>query len=253
MPEIDSSLANIDYGDLAVLAASALNDTAYATWSLAQLKEWVLQATEEYSNHFQYFTQNLITCTTGVTEYNLATDVYQIVRVEHPTGRTPPAYLAFFYHGRPDFSDRDDRYDAYINGIQTEAKIWISRTPATGEYIHVLYSRFLWTPSGGSYIIRVRQAHYPILIQYVVWRAYHERWQAALTESLTLSHQDVIDPAIPGVTKTVYDFATDRAQRWHEATELARKTYEDMLATAKAQVGRSDCVRWQMDDHDPVY
>ena len=253
MPETDGSLTTIDYGDLAVLAASALGDTTYGVWTLAQLKEWILQAAQEYSNHFQYLNWNLITCTAGVYEYNLSSDTYQVLRAEHPVGLDPPAYLTFFLHTRPDFHDTDDRYDASINGLQTEAKIWISRTPAAGDSIHVLYSRYVWSPSGAGYTIRVRQAHYPILIQYAVWRAYHERWQAALVENLTISYEELLDPEYPLQKRQAYAFATDRAARWHEATESARKAYEDMLTQAKAQVGKSDTVRWEMSDVDVIY
>ena len=251
----ESSTTANDYANLAALAASALGDTAYATWTLAQLKEWMLQAFQEYGTHFQRANETTITCLAGTREYNLPTDTWFVLRCEHPTGRTPPAYLTRFNHSRSDFTQEDDRYDWTMDGTQGAgtAKVWISRTPAAGQYIVVLYSGYWYSPASGSYFTRIREAHYPILIQYVVWRAYHERWTHSLLDNLTIAYQEIIDADVPGVKRDAYAFATDRAARFFEAAKEARDTYERLIETAKAQIGKSDTVRWQMGDVDVIY
>jgi hypothetical protein len=253
--EIEASIASVDYGSLAALTASALGDPSYATWTLDQLKEWVLEAARDYGAHFQRVASTTITCTTGTREYALPTDASWVQRVEHPTGRVPPAYLTRYNRNKTDFTDTDDRFDWSIDGTQGAgtAKVWISRTPAAGDYIDVLYTGYWWSPSGTSYVLRMREPHYPLLIKYAAWRAYHERWTHALLESLTIHYDEVIDPEFPGVTRDAYTFATDRAARWHEAAQLARQTYDEALALAKAELAVSNLARWEMSGVDVIY
>ena len=248
MPDIDlvDSITSIDYGDLAVLTASALGDPGYSTWTLAQLKEWILEAIKDFSIHFRRVASTIVTCASGTRQYALPNDTWAVIRVEHPTGNDPPTYLVRFDHNRADFTTAADRYDYTITGTQTDAKIWISRTPALGEYIDVLYSGYWWSPNGSSYTIRCAETHYPLLIQYAMWRAYHERWSHALLDNLTIQYT-------PEAGKTAYTYATDRAARWYEAAELARRTYDKSITTAKAQLGKSDTARWQMGDVDVIY
>jgi len=257
--EVEGGIATIDYASLAPLVASALGDPSYATWTLVQIKEWLLEAIQNYSTHFARTLSTAITTAAGIQLYELPTDTWWVHRVEHPTGQTPPAYLEHFDHNRGDFTDREDRYDWSLITPQTEAHLWISRIPAAGEYIDVLYSGYYWMPSGGSYTFKLREAHYPLLILYAVWRAYHERWTHALMEELSV----LIPAPTPvkyGDPSTIfqadpesYHIRPDRAARWHEATELARATYDNAIATAKAQIGKSEAVRWEMSKVDVIY
>ena len=248
MPYIDlvDSSITVDYNELAVLTASALGDPAYATWTLAQLKEWILEAIKDFSTHFRRICSTIVTCAAGTRQYALLTDTWAVIRVEHPTGLDPAAFCTRFDHTRADFTEVDTRYDYSINGLQTDAKIWISRTPALGEYIDVLFAGYWWSPYGGGYVIKCAETHYPLLQMYAIWRAYHERWTHALLENLTIQYT-------PEAGKTAYTYATDRAARWYEAAELARKTYDEAVRTAIAFISRSELARWEMSDVDVIY
>ena len=220
---------------LADRAQAAVSDTAAGTWSQEQIEEWALEAIRDYSNYFPRRLQSTIATAAGDRQYDLPAGTLALLSVEYPTGQDPPEYLDRRPYTHPDFWIETGYYDFFLPHDPTDqGELYISEKPAAGETItiHCTAIHDVTVASGDT--ITVPAQHEPILIEFVVWRAWLERLgkeqQAPTSNSSLLLNQ--------------YASNADRA----------RRNYVQALGRARVQAaGESRRAPWKLDKWDRSY
>lgn len=218
---------------LADRCQNALSDAGGATWSQAIVEEWVIEAIRDYSNHFPRTKTASISCVTNDRAYNLPADFIAALSIEYPTGEDPPTYL----ERRPyaaEFWDLEGFYDIiYRDDASSQPELWISEEPTTGETIAVEYQAIHDITIASSGTITVPAQHEPLLVAYVIWKA----WTEQLAEE----------------TRSPTSGSSLLLSQLNENARTAWNTYADHIEHAQRAAGRSALIHWKMDQHDRVY
>lgn len=147
-------------------------DTTEATWTEAQLAEWLRDAIRDYSLHFPRLRTHVASTSTGVTVYALPADFLAAYAVQYPNAADPPTYL----QPRP-FTHEDTfwtvpGYYAILprrDDTDTD-EIWLSESPSNAGMSVIYYAQHDATIGTGG-TLTVPDRHHHILIAYAVWRA----------------------------------------------------------------------------------
>ena len=220
---------------LADRAQAAVSDGAAATWSQDQMEAWAVEAIRDYSNYFPRRLQATITTTLDERTYDLPAGLLAVASVEYPAGEDPPQYLARHSYTDPAFWQADGHYDLVRSRDATgTAELTISTKPAAGETIAVHYLAIHDVTVESADTITVPAAHEPILIEFIIWRAWLERLGAEQQSPTSNS----------SLLLSQYAANADRA----------RRNYVQALGRARVQAaGESRSARWRLDKWDRWY
>ena len=229
----------------------SLNETVEAfrrefrdvSWSNNTIKEWIKDAVREYSIHFPV---------TGTLEDDATDDVYEydffegthdeedlpvvfgVIEFEYPTGEDPPEYPKRMDHTDASFfEDGESYYDIVLNPAMNNGEIWLSE-PETGDTFQVKYlTEHTWTSvdSDTDENTEVPSNHRPIIVQYVVCKA----WGEKITQ---LNEEDDIK---------LYD-------KFEKRLTIENKKLAFILDQTKgSRPTESKTIQWTMDKFDRIY
>jgi hypothetical protein len=179
---------------LAALSSSILadlGDPAGATWTVAQVQAWILDALREISRHYPRLGLVSISTQAGVRTYNLPGDFLDALAVEYPAGQEPPVYLTRRLSTTSGFYQSPGSYDFNLSqDASSPSQIVLSASPLAGQSISVLYTATHDTALSASDELSVPEVDLPILSACVTWRATSER--LGLLERSPEGNQDLI-------------------------------------------------------------
>ena len=229
----------------------SLNETVEAfrrefrdiSWSNNTIKEWIKDAVRVYSIDFPIMAELEDDAEDDVYEYDFFEGthdeedlpvIFGVVEFEYPVGEDPPEYPRRRSHTDASFfSAGDSYYDIVLNPAMNNAEIWLSK-PETGETFAVKYlTEHSWTSvdSDTDENSEVPGHHRPIIVQYVVCKAWGERI-TQLNEEDDIKLWDKIEKQISS----------------------ADSKLQKMLQAAIAnRLSESQTVRWTMDKYDRIY
>ena len=211
-------------------------DSGNATWTAADIQQWIADAVADYSGHFRRELSQDIVTSANDRLYDLAAGCQDIVSVEFPQGQDPPQYLQLRSHTHPDFWVQEGFYDRIEHGDDTDAdELWISEKPAAGQTIRVLYLAHHELPDQSSDVITVPNEHQHILRNYVLWRA-----------ALQLK---AVEEASPTSTSSLI------MSQLAISVDRMRRAYVDSLAKALYGVSKGRMVSWsgQANESSRIY
>ena len=200
-------------------------------WSDLQLNQWINDAIADYSNYFPRRQTALITCVAD-RQYDLPEGTRAVVKVEYPTGETPPVYLTRLDRDHPAFT-RAPYYDLIEHhqaGYPPE--LLLGQTPSAGQEIAVDYDAVHAWLDNDSDPCTVIDEHLEAILLYLRWAAYQE-----------LASQESADPDPESMALSILELNAYRAERAYRATI---RDYQRMSA-------RSALAPWPMDKWDRTY
>ena len=222
--------------ELADRAQNAVSDSAAGTWSQSLMEEWAVEAIRDYSQYFPRRVQSTISTSADDRKYDLPAGLTHLLSVEYPTGEDPPEYLSRRPYTHPDFWQEDGYYDYFLPHDPTDqGELYISEKPSAGETITVHYQGIHDLSLVSADTITVPARHEPILIEFIIWRAWLEKLgaeeQSPTSNSSLLLNQ--------------YASNADRARRnYVQALNRARIAYAG---------NRSRTAYWKLDKWDRSY
>lgn len=153
-------------------ALTVLSDVGEATWSQAEVRQWLNDGIADYNQHFSRRATATVTTVAGDQKYDLPTSVRRVLTVEYPSGENPPQYLEERPFYDPVFWGTFGLYDIiYRHDAGNPSEIWISVAPADGEVIGIEYEGVHDAALTNSGEVTVPSEHHHILIAYAVWQA----------------------------------------------------------------------------------
>jgi len=149
-----------------------LSDSANATWSAADITQWVRDAIADYSLHFPRILNSDITTSAGDRRYDLPAGFVDIISVEYPQGEEPPEYLKPRQELHPSFWSLDGYYTLIRRSADDDVdELLISDKPPASETIRVHYTAAHDNTIAAGENLTVPAKHHHILRKYVIWQA----------------------------------------------------------------------------------
>jgi len=193
-----------------------------ATWTDANLLQWIADAIADYSIVFPR-TEMVATieCVGSQREYDLSADLvnaHQVTRVEYPGGEDPPEYLE-----RLSIRDKGFLggacYDVWGDFPVT---LWIGEEPGEGETIVITYQGDHFYPTDEDDVLTVPDGHIEGIVLFVVWKA-AELLRAIESES----------PQTTTLLLTQFDMMVYRADRAYRTwmREVSRHRAESAIVS----------------------
>lgn len=222
----------ITLANLADRAQNILADSGAAIWPQATIEEWVNAAIRDYSQRNPRAIVTTINASTADYQYDLPATFRDALRVEYPSGNTPPTYLTQRDHTDPNFYAYTDAYDIIRhNDVGTVDEIIISTSPTTGQSIKVYHTADHDSALASGGTVTVPLDHHNTLILYVIWQAFTNR------------HME--EAAAPTTASSLLT---------EQLANSAQKARDDYLAALAATTRAPSARRaWRMDPHDPIY
>jgi hypothetical protein len=212
--------------DLIDLCEADLADSGNATWSAADVEQWLRDAIADYSIHFPRVLSTTIATSADDRTYDLPADFLEPLTVEYPTGEDPPEYLKRRGYTHPDFWEVDGYFTIVHRGDDTDVdELWISEEPDDAETITVIYKGKHDNTIDAGDNLTVPARHHYLLRYYVQWQA---RLQLQIAEEKSpTSNSSLIMAQL-----------SSNAQR-------AKRVYLDALSKAIFAETKSGPVSWQ--------
>lgn len=212
----------------------ALNDTAAAEYTDAELLAFLNEAIKEYSQHFPRTAETDLTAVANTRTYNLPVDAINVTAVEYPAGDNPPEFISRMSRQRPSFA-RFEYYDFLPSGDLTSYPVLLlSFDPVAAETITVTYHYPHDNTLALSDNITVPSDHHHVLVQYVLFAA--ARQQQATEEANPTSSSSLLMSQYASNTRR-YELSYLNA--------INRIIYH--------RRGQSVTITWTMDTHDRIY
>jgi hypothetical protein len=215
-------------------AQAALDDTAAAEFSEAELLGWLNEGIREYSQHFPRVSQEDLTAVASTQEYNLPWDTTAIISVEYPADEDPPQFVTY----RPFMARKWTvglHYD-FLNfkSLTTYPRLLLCFEPTADETIRVTYQHPHEHSLSASDSVTVPSDHHHILITYVLFAA--TRFQMQQEQANPTSSSSLLMGQL--------------------ASNMRRAELSYLNAINRALMNRrgySQSAAWTMDDYDRVY
>lgn len=209
------------------------DDAAPFQWSDLQINQWINDAIAEYSIHFPRRIETTLSCSVGMSIYDLPAGFRAAYSVEYPVGEDPPRYLDLRNHLSPGFNRADSFYNILRRLDESSPdELILSASPEASECICVSYLADHAYLDDDSDTCTILDRHLELLVMFVRWAAYQE---LATTES-----------ADPDPTNLALGTLELNAYR-------AKREYRLKLEQWQAAEAESGMVSWQMDRWDRVY
>jgi hypothetical protein len=215
----------------------ALADSGAVVWDQTTVESWVKEGLRDYNIHLPRRRLASINVSAGTRKYDLPDDFRELLSVEYPSGEDPPVYLERRSHRDDNFWGLTGYYDViYLEDATDQSQIWISETPgsATGVSMSIIYQANHDLEPQSATTLTIPVTHEPIVIEFVIWRAWIELL-AAEQQSPTSNSS---------LLMSQYASNADRQKR----------SYVQALARAlRGREGKSARVQWSFDKWDRVY
>jgi hypothetical protein len=216
------------------LSLSNTRDGSGPTWTATQLARWAIEGMLS----FPILRPMEITFTFIASSYDidLNPDFREMIAVEYPIHQTPMVFLKRMSRHEDAFYQDTTHYDVepdYDDGIGF--KLWLSQALEIGDEITIDYLANHDTTllDNDSDTVTIEDDHVPIIVAYVVWKAYQERLAEYMQQVSAYSQI---------ITQLV------------KAVDEAYQRYHTMLAAALAYRSHSLITpSWKVDHHDRVY
>ena len=206
-----------------------LADSGNATFSAADIEQWVRDAIQDYSQHFPRQSTETLNMSTGTCEYSLDITTQFVLYVEYPDGKDPRQYLRRRNVLQPNFWTVEGNYHVeYPNDPAAAPTLTVSSQVATGEDAIVTYLHPHEDPATTATTITVPVQHEHLLVHYVLWRAVLQL--KAAEEAAPTSNSSLLMSQLA--------INVDRA----------RRAYVDALAKAVYTVSHGGPVSWAGQD-----
>ena len=168
---------------------AALDDTAAATWSDAELLGFLAEAVREYSQHLPRASEVTLAAVAGERRYALPWDAAAVTGVEYPAGQEPPAYLYRAPYKSRRFDDGRHYHVLPSHDLARPPALLLGFDPAAGETLVVRYLHPHDSDLSADTYLTVPAGHHHVLLQYVLFAAARQlqgREQAAPTNNSSL-------------------------------------------------------------------
>jgi len=214
-------------------ARTALDDSAAAEFSEAELLAFLNEAIREYSQQLPRVSTATIPTFAATYSYTLPWDTRDLITVEYPSSAVPPSYVSrrprrsrdFFSGQCYDFLRRLD--------LTQSPSLILSFEPATGQTLTVTYSHPHSHALAAADNVTVPADHHHVLLQYVLF--------AAVRFQLNQEHANPTSAS---------SLLMSQLQTNMRRLEL---TYLNALNRALQSMAGSTSTSWRMDDFDRVY
>jgi hypothetical protein len=222
------------FSDLIDECEIMLNDVTHAVWTRNLVTHWCKEAMLA----FPILRPQQMTYTFLSAGYSIpmATDFREMLSVEYPVDESPPKYLQRMNRHDEDFFDGDTHYDVdydYVDGVGWV--LWTSHEMQSGDevYINYLANHATNIDDDDTDTITVNDEHVPIIVCYVIWKAYNERLSVYMQQPTAYSQV---------------------VTQMNIAVQDAHERYQKLVALAQARLaaGRPS-PKMKMDDFDRVY
>jgi hypothetical protein len=212
--------------DLIDACEADLADAGNATWSAADIEQWLRDAIADYSLHFPRTLTVEISCSADDRQYDLPATFVEPLSVEYPKDQDPPRFLLRRPESHPDFWSQDGYYDIIYRADDADVdELLISSKPSAGEKIDVTFlANHDFTSVVGANTT-VPGAHQHILRRYVMWQALHQL--LVIEEASPTSNSSLL--------MSQHAINVDRA----------RRAYIDSLAKAHYSTSNSAIISWR--------
>lgn len=210
-----------------------LSDAGNATWSDAVIEEWARDAIRDYTQYLPRVVQGSQTISSGTfTEFSLAEDFRAMTSVLHQYSTlSEERYLERLSRDDPRFMNGAGYYyDILARHDMSENSVcylsFAVNSPGTNERILYEYEgdHVFWT-SGSSWDLTMPWRDEPVLVQYVIWKAWLERSmkEAQNPDSTTLLLATFATNA--DKAERAYRRMIDAAQKSHQAAGTALSSW----------------------------
>lgn len=214
-----------------------LSDATGTIWSDAVIVEWLNDAIRDFSTYLPRITPAAVALTAGDPRAELPDDFISLVSIYYNDQTNDPYWLTYKSRQVNDGSfDGPDYYDIEPSlDVSQKNILHLSFDPIASSTAVIRYYASHAILASDSEDVTVQPQHEPILVQYVLWRAYLERTSNEMQN--------------PDSTSLVV------AQMAQNAA-VAERTYRAMVREAKNNSTQQDeprWARWQMDNKDRIY
>lgn len=217
--------------DLRSIIREVLNSVS--EWPDATLNVWINQAIRDYSHYFPLVSYEAVPVVAAQRAYTLGATytpgIIEVIKVEYPTGGSPPTYLQRLSMNSSAFWD-GHYYD--LRGDPPNA-IQIGESPTTGQYIGIQFTKLHTIPTGDTSVLTVPDIHLEALQMFCKWKAIEES-----------EMEEMLNPDTTEFILTQIGLNAIRAER----------VYSNKLREYRAGgQGERSSPGWQMDKWDRTY
>lgn len=215
--------------ELRTRVLNQLSDAGNSTWSDAVIEEWTRDAIRDYTQYLPRVVQGSQFVSSGTfTEFSLPEDFRAMVRVQHQYNTlADERYLTRLARDDQRFvNGAGYYYDILARHDMSESSIcylsFAVNSPGSNELIQYEYEgdHVYWS-SGSSWDLTVPWRDEPVLVQYVIWKAWLERatFESQNPDSTTLLLATFATNA--DKAERAYRRMIDAAQKSHQAAGTA--------------------------------
>jgi hypothetical protein len=217
--------------DFVELCQANLSDATGTTFTDDLVQGWIEEAIQEYSQHFGKVVEITVSSiAAGTYKYAVTDPISGIVQVEYPLSQNPPQYLTRRVYASDDFWLHADSYDFIPTKGSAAGNLYLS-DPSQGTSAKITANQVF---DEDAATMEVPLEHEPLLMARVRWSA----------------RQFMADGEMLNPTSSSSLLMAQMEQN----AKSARANYFKFLYTALlAESGKSEVIRWEMDQFDRIY